>query len=87
MLVFTIFEKTGRKPGKKISTAEDAPLCYNFTDDNTVSFCGKMLDNLLNNLKFNLVHILKWFKGNSLKPNPGKFQFRQQILTLRSTYF
>ena len=25
--------------------------------------------------KFDLGHILKWLKVNSLKPNPGKFQF------------
>ena len=30
---------------------------------------------MLQNLKFDLGHILKWFKVNSLKPNPGKFQF------------
>ena len=34
-----------------------------------------MLSNILHNLKFDLGHILKWFKFNSLKPNPGKFQF------------
>ena len=47
----------------------------NFADDNTLSSCGKMLGDILHNLKFNLGHILKWFKVNSLKPNPGKFQF------------
>ena len=34
-----------------------------------------MLGDILHNLKFDLGHILKWFKVNSLKPNPGKFQF------------
>ena len=29
----------------------------------------------MHNLKFDLGHILKWFKGNSLKLNLGKFQF------------
>ena len=47
----------------------------NFTNDNTVSSCGKIIGNTLLNLKFDLGHILKWFKINSLKPNPGKFQF------------
>ena len=47
----------------------------NFADDNTVRYCGKMLGDIFNNLKFNLGHILKQFKVNSLKPNPGKFQF------------
>ena len=32
-----------------------------------------MLGNILRNLKFDLGHILKLFKVNSLKPNPGKF--------------
>ena len=34
-----------------------------------------MLGDILHNLKFDLGHILKWFKGNSLKLNLGKFQF------------
>ena len=47
----------------------------NFADDNTLSSYRKMLGEILHNLKFDLGHILKWFKVNSLKPNPGKFQF------------
>ena len=47
----------------------------NFADDNTLSFCEKMLGDILHNLKFDLEHVLKWFKVNSSKPNPGKFQF------------
>ena len=47
----------------------------NFADDNTLSSCGRMLGNILHNLKFNLGNILKWFKVNSSKPDPGKFQF------------
>ena len=30
---------------------------------------------ILHNLKFDLGHFSKWFKVNSLKPNPGEFQF------------
>ena len=44
----------------------------NFFDDNTLSCCGKMLGYILHNLKADLVHILKWLKVSSLKPNPGK---------------
>ena len=33
-----------------------------------------MLGDILHNLKFDLGHILKLFKVNSLKPNLGKFQ-------------
>ena len=47
----------------------------NFADDNTLSSCGRMLGNILHNLKFNLGNILNWFKVNSSKPDPGKFQF------------
>ena len=47
----------------------------NFADDNTLSSCGKMASDMLHSLKFELGHILKWFKVNSLKPNPSKFQF------------
>ena len=47
----------------------------NFADDNTLSSCGKMLGDILYNLKFDLGRILKWFKVNSLKSNPSKFQF------------
>ena len=34
-----------------------------------------MLGDILHDLKFDLGHILIWFKVNSLKRNPGKFQF------------
>ena len=47
----------------------------NFADDNTLSSCGKMLGDILYNLKFDLGRILKWFKVNSSKSNPSKFQF------------
>ena len=47
----------------------------NFADDNTLSFCEKMLGDILHNLKFDLEHVLKCFKVNSSKPNPGKLQF------------
>ena len=33
-----------------------------------------MLGDIFHNLKFDLGHILKLFKVNSLKPSPGKFQ-------------
>ena len=47
----------------------------NFSDDNTLSYCRKMLGDVLHIVKFDLRHILKWFKVNSFKPNPAKFQF------------
>ena len=39
----------------------------NFADDNTLSSCGRMLGNILHNLKFELGYILKWFKVNSFQ--------------------
>ena len=50
------------------------PGICNFADDNTLSYCWKILRDILHKPKFDLGHILKWFKVNSLKPNPGKFQ-------------
>ena len=49
------------------------PGICNFADDNTLSYCWKILGDILHKPKFDLGHILKWFKVNSLKPNPGKF--------------
>ena len=47
----------------------------NFADDNTV-FCGhKNLKLALLNLNSDLSNVMDWFKINSLKANPRKFQF------------
>ena len=35
---------------------------------------GKNIENVISDLKTNLVEV-EWFKINSLKANPGKFQF------------
>ena len=46
-----------------------------FADDNTL-FCGdKNLDLGFFNLNSDLSYAMDWFKINSLKANPGKFQF------------
>ena len=51
-------------------------ICFSLSQNLTsVSPCENMLGDVLHNLKFDLEHILKWFKVNSLKPNPGKFRF------------
>ena len=39
----------------------------NFADDNTIRYCGKMLGDIFNNLKFNLGHILKTVQGKLIK--------------------
>lgn len=53
-------------------------LC-NFAGDNTISSHGKILGDILHNPDFDLRHILKWFKVNPLKPNPGIVFRRKQI--------
>ena len=50
---------------------EQSDIC-NFADDNTLYSCGKSLtENLVSDTK----SILNWFRLDSLKANPGKFQF------------
>ena len=50
-------------------------LCLRIRHVILLNSWGKILDDILHNLKFDLGRILKWFKVNSLKPNPGKFHF------------
>ena len=47
----------------------------NFVDDNTLYSVGKNIENVISDLKTDLVGVMEWFKINSLKANPGKFQF------------
>ena len=53
---------------------EQSDIC-NFADDNTLYACGKNLTEIKKNLVHDTKNILQWFKLNSLKANPGKFQF------------
>ena len=62
-----------------VSKTYDISDICNFADDNTLSSCGKMLGDILHNLKFDLGYILKWFYVNSIKRNSGKFQGSLQI--------
>ena len=50
---------------------EKCEIC-NFADDNTR---GIELSSILENLKHDTKTILKWFRINSLKADPEKFQF------------
>ena len=47
----------------------------NSADDNTLYSHGSNLPLILNNLEHDMKNLLYWFKINSLKANPGKFQF------------
>ena len=48
---------------------------YNFADDNTFYSSGIELSSILENQKHDTKTILKRFRINSLKANPGKFRF------------
>ena len=52
---------------------ENCEIC-NFADDNTLYSGGMELSSILENLNHD-TKILKWFRINSLKANPGEFQF------------
>ena len=41
-------------------------MIYNYADDNTLSFIGKILDLLTNDMKGGAVKILEWFKVNNV---------------------
>ena len=53
---------------------EQSDIC-NFADDNTLYSCGERLTDIKENLVSDTKRILNWFRLNSLKANPGKFQF------------
>ena len=53
---------------------EKSDIC-NFADANTLFSHGSSLSLILNNLEHDMKNLLHWFKINSLKANPGKFQF------------
>ena len=53
---------------------EKASIC-NFADDNTIYSCNNNLQTVFKNLKHDMINASKWFKVNSMKANPKKFQF------------
>ena len=55
---------------------------FNFADANTLYSCGANLKTVLENLKHDASKLLYWFKINSMKANPEKFQF--MILSKKS---
>ena len=48
---------------------------WNFADDNTLYSCDKKLGTVISNIEYVMTNILSWFRYNSLKANPSKFQF------------
>ena len=53
---------------------ERTNIC-NFADDNTIYRCDSVLEIILEDLQHDMKILLYWFKINSMKPNPKKFQF------------
>ena len=53
---------------------EMSDIC-DFADDNTLFSHGSSLPLILTNLEHDMKDLLYWFKINSLKVKPGKFQF------------
>ena len=62
---------------------EQSDIC-NFADDNSLYSCGRRLTDIKENLVSDTKGILNWFRLNSLKANPEKFQF--MILGDKSHY-
>ena len=50
-------------------------IICNCADDSTIYSCNNNLQTFLKKLKHDMVNVLKWFKVNSMKANPQKFQF------------
>ena len=47
----------------------------NFAAGNSLYSCDAELGTFISNLEYEIRNILSWFRYNSLKANPGKFQF------------
>ena len=45
----------------------------NFADDNKLYSVGKKIENVISDLKTDLIEVVEWFKINSLKANLSKF--------------
>ena len=46
-----------------------------FADDNSIYSCQNDLKTILEDLRYDMVFLIRWFKENSMKVNPKKFQF------------
>ena len=53
---------------------EKTNIC-NFADDNTIYICAKSVNDVMENLQFDLKIALKWFMDNQVMANSRKFQF------------
>ena len=53
---------------------EKTEIC-NFADDNTIYSCEKTVEEVIENLHYDLKLVLKWLENNQMMANPGQFQF------------
>ena len=53
---------------------ERTSIC-NFSDDNTIYSCQNDLEPILEDLRYDMVTLLRWFKESSMKVNPKECQF------------
>ena len=58
-----------------ISCVVEKSDIYNFADDNTLYFHGSIFLVILSGLEHYMWNLLYWFKMNSVKANPERFQF------------
>ena len=58
----------------------------NFEDDNTLHSCSQDLQAVTEKLTYDVKNVLTWFKINSMKANPEKFQFMILSKTSRPEY-
>lgn len=47
---------------------------YNYADDNTISYSGYNIEQLINILETDSLNLIQWFKDNQMEANPNKFQ-------------
>ena len=66
------------------SEIQESNIC-NFADDNTLYSCSQDLQTVIENLTY-MKNVLTWFKMNSMKANPRKFQFMFLSKTRRPEY-
>ena len=59
---------------------------FNFADDNTLYSCSQDLQTVIENLTYDVKNVLTWFRINSMKTNPKKFQYLILSKTRRPEY-
>ena len=70
----------------KFFEIQKSNIC-NFADDNTLYLCSQYLQTVFKNWAYDVKTVLAWFKINSIKANPEKFQFMILSKTRRSEYY